>query len=577
MKKHHFFKNLMVFALSMSASICHSAEGDPLESLSQVSSSQIQDYEYIGAREQIKEDQEIYDEILRKNPKNPYHTHSNRLFDKLKNAFMLVRKYIQDAEVIIPNGTKQDQKVYLGYLDTLYKAACKINEDQAMTPLHFEDINLLCALIGTKYRHYQAAFYDDFTFMWGGENSSEQPEKKLFYEALQEGLESVVDFIKINMNEILKDQKEALLSFWEEGNTKTFSPMAIIYMDRDVPIGYNTFESNSLAESYPLFLSTFFPMYVPTTIEEDDAQKYTKHNVHFSQLQSLLSMLYHDFLHRLQNLEVLRIFRDKGVDLKRCLRIPYKFNNSIPLDKKRPLIAGLFSLDHELQPYTVRTIPDELFNKWRQAPESFDTLKDIIEIYQKEMQEKVKHRTTFEFGYKTTAGDQEYVLRWAKNEKGEAFIPLVKANGKVRFLPFAQDDMGTPVIILEVNPDSAVAKVRFSGKTMVEEIPYTANAENNMLLPENWTWMPREEYKYLRDFQETPEGRALWRTHPGKYEKNWQEAYVSTKQRYEEPYQKRKELYQLRQEHASQYVIKGYEDFWAAFKELAIQSFDDKK
>lgn len=143
-----FFLKILVICAVLPSSTCQSMEMAIIPSDLNYDY-QHQDYQPTPIQTQIKEYRQIYDGILEEHSENPYQTHAPRLFNKLQNAFRLTRKYIQDKRVIDPEGKEQDQALYLSYLDTLYKAASKLNEDKEMTPLHFERPQ--CALC--SYRH----------------------------------------------------------------------------------------------------------------------------------------------------------------------------------------------------------------------------------------------------------------------------------------------------------------------------------------------------------------------------------------------------------------------------------------
>jgi hypothetical protein len=558
MKINIFCRVLLICINLISLSVCYSAETSknpcPLSSYTN------HGYQHTSIQKQIEEYRHIYDEILQENSSDPYQTHSPRFFEKLQNAFRLTRQYILGSEVWDPDGNKQEQNIYLTYLKTLYNAACKLNKNKEMTPRYFERVNLLCALIGTQYRHYDAGnrFFAAATWhLWTGKDILLETQEELAEASLRGGVESTLSFIKTKMSQARTPGN------YDHIRVKGFFPLAILYMDKDIGIGYQTFVKQFFTGNYPLFLATFFPSSVPTTHEELVNRKERKQDVHFSHVLSLFTMLAHDFEHRDIELGLLEFFTQRyRTSWIEYLRPAYEAISKISLKNGKIVYAGLFLLIHEFQ---YLDIP---LTKWKEfhLSKQFDLLEFVIKDYQNSIKSKLEKRGGN--NYKVQMRDNEHVLRWAKNEKGKTFIPLIKVEGKERFLPIAKDENGIPVIVLEVDPSSTIVKVRFFDQGATKEIPYITGSENNITLPEGWTWMTREEQRVPEQFHSTSEGRQILR------ERGFKE-YEITKISYDKERQKKVDLNNLRQTHAAEYVMKGFNDFWDEFKKLVAPHYSE--
>lgn len=539
--------------------ICHSADSATYSLPNQA-------FQPVSIRNQIVEYREIYDEILRKNPKNPHQEHAPRLFEKLKNAFILTKKYIEDNKVLNQDGQEQDQGLYLDYLDTLYKAAHELNEKGEMTPVHFERLNVICALIGSEYRIYDAGarlyYYSYQTYkLWTGINLRERSKiEGMAKDSLEAGVSSTVNLIKTKMNESFIGRFDE--SFWQPENKK-FYPLAILYMDKEIGIGYQTFV-NQFFGPYPLFLASFFPSPAPTSEEELKNRRLTKKEVHFSHIASLFNMLVHDFEHRYIMNMLLSFFSDSwSIYWIDYLRPTYNLISKVNVQEQKVLNAGLFLLLHELQ-YTYLVFANEReFN-----PAKIHMLVAAIDNFKARIQEELKERGSY--NYKTLYRDNEYVLFWAKNKAGKSFVPQIKIAGKDKFLPIVSDERGIPVIILEVY--SEMAKVRVSDQKHPTLIPYIVDAEGNMILPKGWKLLSREETRVIDSFVVTSEGRDMFL----KAGKKITPEFETAENIHKMVRQKKLDLYHLRQSYAVKYLAIAFDNFWNEFKTIARKGYEQK-
>lgn len=376
-------------------------------------------------------------------------------------------------------------------------------------------------------------------------------------DALKAGVESTINFIKTKMD-------DSFIGGFDESfrKYKKFFPLAILYMDKEISIGYQTFV-NQFFGPYPLFLATFFPSSVPTTFEESQERRLTKQEVHFSNVASLFTLLVHDYEHRYIINWLLSFFSAGNIPWIEYLRPTYNLISTATPQAQRVLNAGLFLLIHELQ---YSHIAPEKWKEFHPSKE-FDTLAFVIEKYKNHIQNTLQKRETED--YKIQHRDNEYILWWAQNKEGKPFIPLVKIAGKDKFLPVAIDERGVLVIILEV--DSHFVKVRISDQEETSNIPYNTDLENNMLLPAEWRLMFPEERRISEGFFMTPEGIEL----PKKI--GYSKEFEAAEALYNKQRQKKIDLAKLRNSYAAQYVMKGFQDFWGEFEALAKPVYNEQK
>ncbi len=484
-----------------------------------------EDFQPVSIKRQIEEYRFIYDEILRQNPKNPHLHHSPRFFAKLQNAFKLIRKYIQSKTVIDENGQNIDQDTHLKYLDTLYQVAVKLNEQREISPVIFERLNSICALIGSAYSHYDTGsrfYFWDTICLW---RDNTKP-------ALESGVDATVELIKTGVNALFIGEVDKPLRLQE---TKQFTPSAILYMDKNIGIGYQSFVNQFFKEPYPLFLATFFPSPLPTTEEEMKNRRKTKHDVHHSKVIDPFIMLSHDLEHRQAISALIADFeRNFTSSFNEYLKPAYDQIEHANPQESKVLYAGLFLLIHELQSTRLHTLNSQRNTK---KLDKHSVFKLIVEGFEEHTKSKLENRASDD--YKTFYRDNEYVLYWAKNKDQKPFLPLLKVDGKEKFLPVALNQNKLPVIILERSPTGF--KIRdFASINISTEI--TVDKDDNLKLPVGWSFMSLHQRRYE--------------------DSRFQNSYT-------------KRLPERRHSTAAQYLIKGYHDFWNEFKAIAEPGYVD--
>lgn len=479
-------------------------------------------YLHVKVQDQIAGYRAIYGEILKNNPQNPDKVHSALLFGKLKNAFILARNYISEVAVNDKEGAKQD--IYQKYLQILYNAADQLNLASQMTISNFERVNLLCALLATKYRaniDYDIFYSDKGDELFDGirpkiirgEQIAGKPGLKHF---LDKGVDETINFITAGMENTYIHNKPF------KPETNQFFPMAPLYMNKDIGIGYKSFNDQLFAE-FPMMLATYFLSPVPITIEDVKSHKPTKKKPHYSSVDSPFSMLLHDYGHREGMYFIMENTAKIGINFLDSFRRLYRLSSTLNTQEQSILHAGLFSLTHESK---MKHFDSSWQQQVVQSPQNFlDLLISATVIF---------HRNTLNQKesemYKQLFRDDEYMLYWAKNSLNKPFVPLLPKEVKSKntsinkLLPCAKDERGKPVIFLKAY-NNFVTGIYDNGKLPIA-LPYLVD-NNGMKLPEGWSWLSSEQVRADR------------------------------------------KLTNLRQKYAKSYLRDGYSAFWKAFRELA--------
>lgn len=498
----------------------------------------IQQFVQIPVQQQIEEYEKIYNELLERTPNNPYQTHSDGLWPKIKNAFSLVHTFIENFD--IPDHVdKNRQSTCLNFLDTLNQATYKLFKSKELSLLLFERINILCALIGHQY----SLIFPEFKMDDAQEEYSENITTLLDWAATCfEGNElqkerKLTLFIKEGMN-------PSIIGTFDEPlrhAPKSFYPLGIIYMDHNIPLGYGTFTKALISRNYPIFLASFYPNKNPKI--------HTKKAPHFGIYDELLYFLLHDYQHRDLIIKSILKLKDKsGIDWLDFLKPLHKKIENTDKSKDRIIKAGLFLLAHE---YYV--ILDSLLEEDYKFEKHTD-LKIIKKII-KNGKEYIKQTLFLRFSdaYKIEIRDFEKVLTYASSHE-VPFLPVISCNEKKTVLPYAKTKQDHYVLIIKPsghedidyysldtpgNRDVYSIKVDASKNYKEGDPSHNIDKKGNLILPKEWTWLNTEEREKIENSSQ----------------------YSKT------------EYYYLRQNLIAFYLSKGIDQFWNAFAEIAKECY----
>lgn len=469
-------------------------------------------YNHLSVKEQLEEYASIYNDIYKRNPDTPYLTHSDGLFTKLQNAFILTYDFLANQN----NGTETDKPLQiqeLSRLETLYQATLQMQNEQGLSPLHFERINILCALLGHDYRPYlEENFINDIN-----ELSSKLHQK-------WSSASDLIQFIKIEMDnceigEVDKDLRE---------NTNFFFPMAFIYSDNSLPIGYNTFIKSFFEHSFPLYVGNFYPNKNPIM--------YTKSQPHYSTVNGFMTFIIHDLNHRVIIFSIqLKTDQSFHFNWFKYLKPLYeKAESKKSISKGKLLDSALFLFIHEN--YFGENYSPKYYVA-REIKTPFKLLNKNIKIVKKHIIRNLPLRHTS--SYKDAFRDYEKVLFYSYNPLNP-WLPLVNVEGKLKLLPYAWNANNDPVLVIKKRNDNTF-KYHPAKNTDLALIHYSP--PGNLELPEGWKWMTKQERKELE--KGSNKGKS--------------------------------EVYYMRNLLATKYLQRGFEKYWDAFLESVKDVYKEEK
>lgn len=357
---------IIVFVFLSTISFSFSAESPvPIENASQIAEEDVElpaGYVENSIKKQIENYRQVYTPISHIKGGNFYTVHVPGLINILKNGFAMIHDYMA-AHTEDNNST--DKQILR--LKKLYKMALTLEKNQKLTQFNFIMLNFFLAKLIDQFRG--ADFH---------------PFDKLYREKLIELRISKLDdynlsdfnslaFIENNfintMNDIsifFKNQTFMLnfpysnKSSWgidyekniHDIKSETFFPISLIYTDKKLSIGYNTYVDEILNPDYGMALCSFDISLKPFQTNAISEHKFgQKKDPHYSNFNNTFRMLWHDAMHFLEQYGLEQsIYGNFKLDLRsefiRIKNFRDKYDRSSV--QYKILTRGLFEMSHEM-------------------------------------------------------------------------------------------------------------------------------------------------------------------------------------------------------------------------------------
>ncbi|HXF90444.1 MAG TPA: hypothetical protein VNJ29_00775 [Candidatus Nitrosotenuis sp.] len=326
-------------------------------------------------------------------------THIEGLFHILEYGFAKTQNFIKTTK-------GKNKSTALSELNTLYMLASRLEKDEKLSQQRFIAINLFMAAIVDRYKgiteednHYLARFYP-----------------KVIEKALKTGnlaeFSARADFVPMNPRQPF---------------------VAIIYKGKS-HISPNTFVDQLFHKDYGLGIALFDAESLPYAMTQGAKEKSgTKLDPHYSQFNTTVGLLKHDFSHIKEQAEKERYFsQNYGLNVSKELK---KVNEIRLLLKERDLndyqilTNGLFILSHELFNVSAwikyKSLPKPLtFIHLLQAiKESMQTAVEIFPRLESKSSSFTKDELALALKYKQDFRDHEEILKNVKDKDGNFLKP----------------------------------------------------------------------------------------------------------------------------------------------------------